>query len=41
MQKINDFEPVISAMSDEELSNQTVLFRARLAEGEKLDNLLP
>ncbi|MDB5713383.1 MAG: secA, partial [Sphingomonadales bacterium] len=41
VQKINDFEPVISAMSDEELSNQTVLFRARLAEGEKLDNLLP
>ncbi|MDB5700926.1 MAG: secA, partial [Sphingomonadales bacterium] len=41
VQKINDFEPTISAMSDEELSNQTLLFRARLAEGEKLDNLLP
>jgi preprotein translocase subunit SecA len=41
VQKINDFEPVISAMSDEALSNQTVLFRARLAEGEKLDALLP
>jgi preprotein translocase subunit SecA len=41
VQKINDFEPTISAMSDEELSNQTVIFRARLAEGEKLDNLLP
>ncbi|CAN5249123.1 preprotein translocase subunit SecA [soil metagenome] len=39
--KINDFEPTISVMSDEELANQTVLFRARLAEGEKLDNLLP
>ncbi|MDB5702092.1 MAG: secA, partial [Sphingomonadales bacterium] len=41
VQKINDFDPSISAMSDEELSNQTVLFRARLAEGEKLDALLP
>ncbi|WP_293881442.1 preprotein translocase subunit SecA [Sphingomonas sp.] len=39
--KINDFEPAISAMSDAELANQTVLFRARLAEGEKLDALLP
>src|SRR6195952_5035137 len=41
VQKINDFEPTISAMSDEELANQTVIFRARLAEGEKLDALLP
>jgi preprotein translocase subunit SecA len=39
--KINDFEPTISVMTDTELANQTVLFRARLAEGEKLDNLLP
>ena len=39
--KIAGFEPTISAMSDEELAGQTVKFRARLAEGEKLDNLLP
>jgi preprotein translocase subunit SecA len=34
-------EPNISAMTDAELANQTVLFRARLAEGETLDQLLP
>ncbi|HSI16373.1 MAG TPA: preprotein translocase subunit SecA, partial [Sphingomonas sp.] len=39
--KINAFEPVISAMSDAELSNQTVLFRERLANDETLDSLLP
>ena len=39
--KINGFEPAISAMSDEELSSQTVKFRERLANGEKLDALLP
>ena len=39
--KINDFEPVISAMSDEDLSAQTVRFRERLAADEKLDDLLP
>ncbi len=39
--KINGFENTISAMTDEELAAQTVKFRARLAEGEKLDNLLP
>ncbi|MGZ8331953.1 MAG: preprotein translocase subunit SecA [Allosphingosinicella sp.] len=39
--KINGFEPTISAMSDDELANQTLLFRRRLAEGEELDSLLP
>ncbi|WP_289024824.1 preprotein translocase subunit SecA [uncultured Sphingomonas sp.] len=39
--KINGFEPAISAMNDEELSSQTVKFRERLANGEKLDALLP
>ena len=39
--KINDFEPTISAMSDEDLSAQTVRFRERLAADEKLDDLLP
>ncbi|MCY7340178.1 MAG: preprotein translocase subunit SecA [Sphingomonas bacterium] len=38
---IASFEPVIAAMSDEELRGQTELFRARLAEGTKLDDLLP
>lgn len=41
VQKINAFEPTISAMDDATLSNQTVLFRERLANGEKLDALLP
>jgi preprotein translocase subunit SecA len=41
VEKINGFEPVISAMSDEELKNQTILFRQRLAEGEALDDLIP
>ncbi len=39
--KIASFEPSLQAMSDDELSSQTVKFRARLAEGEKLDDLLP
>ncbi|SFN77177.1 preprotein translocase subunit SecA [Sphingomonas sp. OK281] len=39
--KIASFEPSLQAMSDEELSAQTVKFRARLTEGEKLDDLLP
>ena len=38
---VNGFEPTISAMSDEELRGQTELFRRRLAEGTKLDDLLP
>ncbi len=39
--KIASFEPSLQAMSDDELSGQTVKFRARLADGEKLDDLLP
>ncbi|HMI41911.1 MAG TPA: preprotein translocase subunit SecA [Sphingomicrobium sp.] len=38
---VNGFEPVISAMSDDALREQTVLFRQRLAEGATLDDLLP
>src|SRR5438046_2783628 len=38
---INGFEPNISALSDEELRNQTQLFRQRLADGTKLDDILP
>jgi preprotein translocase subunit SecA len=39
--KIASFEPSLQAMDDATLANQTVLFRERLANGEKLDNLLP
>ena len=38
---INGFEPNISALSDDELKGQTEVFRQRLVNGEKLDNLLP
>ena len=38
---VNGFEPTISAMTDDELRGQTELFRRRLAEGTKLDDLLP
>ena len=37
----NAFEPTISAMSDDELRGQTELFRQRLADCTKLDDLLP
>jgi preprotein translocase subunit SecA len=39
--RINGFEPTISAMTDEELAGQTAIFRQRLADGAKLDDLLP
>ena len=39
--RIASFEPTLVAMSDEELANQTILFRQRLDEGVKLDDLLP
>ena len=39
--KIASFEPTLQAMSDAELANQTVIFRQRLADGTKLDDLLP
>lgn len=39
--KIASFEPALQAMDDATLSNQTVLFRERLANGETLDQLLP
>ena len=41
VRQINDFEPTIANLSDEELAAQTVKFRARLAEGATLDDLLP
>ena len=39
--RINGFEPTISALTDAELANQTVVFRDRLANGAELDDLLP
>src|SRR3954452_23035576 len=41
VRKIASFEPDMQALSDEELANQTILFRARLDAGETLDQLLP
>ncbi|HZK55476.1 MAG TPA: preprotein translocase subunit SecA [Desulfosporosinus sp.] len=38
---INNFEPTMQAMSDDELRGKTNEFRARLEQGESLDNLLP
>src|SRR4029079_7922886 len=38
---VNGFEPTISAMTDDELRGQTEIFRRRLSEGAKLDDLLP
>src|SRR6478736_4225847 len=38
---INGFEPTISALADDELKGQTEIFRRRLAEGTRLDGLLP
>ena len=39
--EVNSFESAISALSDSDLREQTVKFRARLAAGEDLDDLLP
>ena len=41
VETINAFEPTIAAMTDDELRGQTERFRQRLAEGAKLDDLLP
>ena len=38
---INAFEPALEKLSDSELANKTVEFRARLQKGETLDQLLP
>jgi preprotein translocase subunit SecA len=41
VEKINALEPQMQALSDDELRGQTDLFRARIANGETLDKLLP
>jgi preprotein translocase subunit SecA len=39
--KVNELEPKMQALSDEELKAQTTSFRERLAQGATLDDLLP
>src|SRR5690606_20026185 len=39
--KINAFEPTMTALSDDALRGKTEEFRERLSKGEKLDDLLP
>src|SRR4028119_600254 len=39
--RINGYEPTISAMTDDELRHQTVILRQRLADGQTLDDILP
>ena len=41
VERINALEPEIQALSDDALRNKTADFRQRLAEGTKLDDLLP
>ncbi|MFA6463618.1 MAG: preprotein translocase subunit SecA [Candidatus Paceibacterota bacterium] len=41
VKKINDLEPIISALSDADLKGKTEEFKARLAEGESLEDILP
>jgi preprotein translocase subunit SecA len=38
---VNGFEPTMAALTDEELQNQTPIFRQRLENGATLDELLP
>ena len=39
--KVNQFEPTISSLSDEQLRAQTDLLKAKFADGQSLDDLLP
>ncbi|MBQ9687828.1 MAG: preprotein translocase subunit SecA [Aeriscardovia sp.] len=39
--RVNSFEDKISALSDDDLKHQTVLFKQRIDRGESLDSLLP
>ena len=41
LKKVNDFEPVMHELSDEELKGKTAEFKDRLTAGETLDELLP
>jgi preprotein translocase subunit SecA len=39
--RINGFEPTISAMTDDELRGQTAILRSRLDDGQSLEDILP
>jgi preprotein translocase subunit SecA len=39
--QVNSFEPALQALSDDQLKGKTAEFKARLAKGETLDDLLP
>lgn len=41
VERINSLEEKFAAMSDEELQSQTPLFKARLEQGETLDDIMP
>ena len=41
VREINDLEPAVEALSDDELRTKTDEFRSRFEEGEELDELLP
>ncbi|MGC9017736.1 MAG: preprotein translocase subunit SecA [Caldimicrobium sp.] len=41
VQRINELEPSMQKLSDDELARKTVEFKERLSRGESLDNLLP
>jgi preprotein translocase subunit SecA len=41
VKKINSFEPAISSLTDEQLAHKTIEFRAQLAQGKTLDDILP
>lgn len=41
VQKINELEPVMQQLSDEEIKYKTEEFKKRVQEGEKLDRILP
>jgi preprotein translocase subunit SecA len=41
LKRVNDLEPAMQELSDEQLREKTTEFKTRLAEGETLDDLLP
>ncbi len=41
VERVNGFEPTISAMTDDELRGQTAILRQRLESGQTLDDILP
>ncbi len=41
VKQVNDFEPILEKLSDEELKNKTQQFKDKLASGSTLDDILP